>query len=237
MDPLGIISGTIPLQANEYFGNFNDKKVATEFGKTIVFFSDAVVFIPRHGNAPGHYILPHLINHQANMKAMKDSGVKEVIGINSTGSLKKGLQPGMIVLPNDFITLSGTPTVIYGKAVHITPKLSLEVRQRLMEAAMDCGIDIVDGGVYWQTAGPRLETKAEIRMMSHFADLVGMTMAAEAIIAQELGMSYAAICSVDNYGHGLVEKELTLEEIIQNAHGNTDTMMKIVTRYMERRKR
>ena len=95
-----------------------------------------------------------------------------------------------------------------------------------MAAARDCGINVVNGGVYWQTKGPRFETKAEIRMMSQFADLVGMTMASEAVIAQELGLSYASLCSVDNYANGLGERELTVDEILQHARRNADCSVK-----------
>ena len=235
MEPLGIISGTIPLHKVGIFENLKEKELETEFGKALVFLSDTIAFIPRHGNNPRHYILPHEINHQANMKVFKDLGVMEVVGIYSTGSLKKELEPRMIVAPDDYIAVSGTPTVAHGKALHITPRLSDETRTQLINAAHDCEIGVVDGGVYWQTTGPRFETRAEIRMMSQFADLVGMTMASEAITAQELGLSFAALCSVDNYGHGLVEKSLTLEEILWNARQNTDAILKILTRYIERR--
>jgi 5'-methylthioadenosine phosphorylase len=235
MEPLGIISGTVPLQGREIFGKVMERELDTEFGKALLYLSDTVAFIPRHGNDPAHYILPHMINHQANMKALQDVGVREVMGVNSAGSLKKKLKPGMIVVPADFITLPGTPTAVHGSPHHITPRLSNDVRRQWLEAARDCKINVIAGGVYWQTTGPRLETMAEIRMMSRFADIVGMTMASEAVIAQELGLQYAALCSVDNYGHGLVEKPLTLEEIVQNARRNTEAIMKIVSKYVERR--
>jgi len=236
MEPLGVISGIILLQRAGIFDNLEEREVTTEFGKALVFASDAVAFIPRHGKDPGNHILPHLINQRANLKALKDLGVNEIISINSTGSLKQELKPGMVVIPDDFIVLYGTPTTVCAEALHITPKLCEGVRQNLIETAHDCGIDIVNGGTYWQTAGPRFETKAEIRMMSQNADLVGMTMASEAIVAQELGMSYASICSVDNYGHGLGEKELSIEEILLHARKNADVIVNIVMRYMERRK-
>jgi 5'-methylthioadenosine phosphorylase len=92
-----------------------------------------------------------------------------------------------------------------------------------------------DGGVYWQTPGPRFETRAEIAMMSQFADLVGMTMASEAVVANELGLEYAAICSVDNYANGLVEKELTIEEVLAHARRSAQTMTRIVKNLIERR--
>jgi 5'-methylthioadenosine phosphorylase len=236
MEPIGIISGTVPLKGKGIFKNLKKNHLNTAYGKACIFLSDTVAFIPRHGDNPDHYILPHMINHQANMKAMKDLGIKEVVGINSTGSLKPSWTPGMLLMPDDFIALQGTPTAVCERPVHITPVLSGDVRRKCLEAARDLKADVVDGGTYWQTAGPRFETKAEIRMMSHFADLVGMTLASEAIVAQEMELSYASICSVDNYAHGLVEKALSIQEIEYNARRNTDIIMEIVSRYIGRRK-
>jgi 5'-methylthioadenosine phosphorylase len=81
--------------------------------------------------------------------------------------------------------------------------------------------------------GPRLETKAEIRMMANYADIVGMTMANEAVIALEMGLPYASACSIDNYGNGLVEKPLSMEEIITGTRKNADMMMRLLERYVE----
>ncbi len=65
------------------------------------------------------------------------------------------------------------------------------------------GGELRDGGVYWQTIGPRFETPAEIRLIAAHADLVGMTIASECIVAGELGLAYAAICVVDNLANGI----------------------------------
>jgi len=71
------------------------------------------------------------------------------------------------------------------------------------------------GGVYIQTKGPRFETVAEIRAFSRIADLVGMTIASEATLAGELGMGFAALCTVDNYANGLAEGILTFDDILE----------------------
>jgi 5'-methylthioadenosine phosphorylase len=231
---LGIISGTVLLQGKDLFKDLHEKTIENKFGTAVVFISDTIALIPRHGNDREHYILPHVINHRANMKALKDLNVTEVISVNSTGSLQRHLEPGMLVVPDDFIMPSGGPTVFDGQAVHITPSLSQEIRKKWLDAARDCSIDVIDGGVYWQTRGPRFETNAEIRMMSQFADLVGMTMASEAIIAKEMDLPYASLCSVDNYGHGLVEKDLTMDEILRHARKNTEAILRVVSKYMER---
>ena len=235
MKPLGIISGTVPLQAKGLFENLREETVETPFGRALVFCAAGVAFIPRHGNDARHHILPHLINHQANLTALKELGAAEVIGVNSTGSLKRTLKPGQLVVPDDYLMLTAGPTIIREKPIHITPVINTEVRRKLLEAARDCGIEAVDGGVYWQTAGPRLETRAEIAMMAKFADLVGMTMAGEAICAQELEIPYASLCSIDNYAHGLEDNELSQEQILRQAQRNAEAILRILRRYAERR--
>jgi 5'-methylthioadenosine phosphorylase len=82
-----------------------------------------------------------------------------------------------------------------------------------LSAAGDRGCRVRDGGVYWQTIGPRFETPAEIRLLAAHADLVGMTMASECIVAGELGLRYAAICVVDNLANGLATGELSVDEM------------------------
>ena len=69
----------------------------------------------------------------------------------------------------------------------------------------------VDGGVYWQAIGPRFETPAEIRLIAAHADVVGMTVASECVVAGELGLDYAALCVVDNLANGLGEAALSAE--------------------------
>ena len=233
MKPLGIISGTLFLQGKGIFSDLREETVETQFGRAQVFRSARIVFIPRHGGNPQHHILPHLVNHRANIQALKDLGAEEILGVNSTGSLKRRLKPGMLVFPDDYIMPMPGPTVISEKPVHITPALNADVRRRWLEATRECAVEAIDGGIYWQTAGPRLETRAEIAMISQFADLVGMTMASEAIIAQELELPYASLCSVDNYAHGLEDRELTMEKILWHARRNTETILRILTRYLE----
>jgi 5'-methylthioadenosine phosphorylase len=234
MKPLGIISGTVLLQGKGIFADLREETVETEFGLATLFRSANIVFIARHGTEPRRHILPHLINHKANLTALKDFGVREILGVHSTGTLKHRLKPGMLVVPDDYILVGAGPTVVREKATHIVPVLNAEVRRKWLEAVRFCDLDCVDGGIYWQTVGPRFETRAEIAMISQFADLVGMTMASEAIIAQELEIPYASLCSVDNFAHGLEEKALTLEKILRHARHNAESILRIMTRYVER---
>jgi 5'-methylthioadenosine phosphorylase len=229
---LGIISGTVLLHEQGLLDKAKETVKVNEFGRAVLMLSDAVALISRHGRDPQHHIFPHLINHRANLKALRDVGVTEVIGINSAGALKKKIKPGTIIIPDDFIMLTPCHSIHEDKAFHITPGLDPMIRRRCLDAACACGISAIDGGVYWQTVGPRLETKAEIKMISRYADIVGMTVASEAIIAKELALPYAALCSVDNYANGIGEHDITMEEISDHARLSGKTITRILAAYM-----
>lgn len=160
---LGLIAGTI-LYDIDIFKEAQQKEIATPFGPALALVTGELAYLPRHGLDPERYILPHKINHPANMWALKSVGVKEVISLNSTGSLNPDLKPGMMVVPDDYICLGSAPTTAVGRALHSTPNLSAELSGKVLGAARAAGVEVVSGGVYWQSTGPRLETKAEIRM-------------------------------------------------------------------------
>jgi 5'-methylthioadenosine phosphorylase len=233
MGLLGVISNNLVMERSDLLRNSAVRSMKNKFGRASVMVTDKIVWILRHGNDTKHYILPHLINHRANLQSLKDLGATEIVGINSAGSLKKDLCPGMIVIPDDFMTLTATPTIHQNKAIHITPSLDEKVRQKLIKAARGSKIKIVSKGTYWQTHGPRLETKAEIKMMANFADIVGMTMANEAVIALELDLPYASVCSIDNFGNGLLKKHLTMKEIIAGTRKNADLMIQLLQNYLK----
>lgn len=233
MNMLGIISTKLVMGGSDLFKDSKFKSMENEFGQAAVFLADKIAFILRHGNDPNNHILPHLINYRANIKALKDIGVSEIVGFHSTGSLKKRLRPGMIVVPDDFITLTSTPSIYKDNAVHITPALNEKVRQKIIRAAMNINLDVYQKGTYWQTQGPRLETKSEINMMSNYADIVGMTMANEAVIAQEMEIPYASVSSIDNFGNGLLEEPLDMEKILEGTRKNADLMVRLLHSYLK----
>jgi 5'-methylthioadenosine phosphorylase len=189
-----------------------------------------VTFLPRHGP---ERIPPHRVNHRANIYAFKKLEVTEIIGVNSVGSLREELPPGWIVIPHDYLSPWGIQTFYEHHGVHITPCLDAVLRGRLIRAAQGAGVAFVSEGVYIQTIGPRLETKAEIAMLRNFGHVVGMTMAHEATLCQEVGLAYASICSVDNYCHGITAQPLTEKEIAHQAQENAAVVNKILIRVLE----
>ncbi|MEW6007897.1 MAG: MTAP family purine nucleoside phosphorylase [bacterium] len=180
-------------------------------GDGSIFIKESFVFLPRHGK--DKTIPPHIINHQANMLALKSLGVSQIIAINSVGSLKENITPDDFLVPDDYINLWDTRTFYDEKIVHILPELDETTRLLIIDKAKSCGINPIDKGVYVQTRGPRLETKAEIRFLKTLGDVVGMTMASEATIAKELDIPYASLCMVDNYCNGIKEEPLSFSLI------------------------
>jgi 5'-methylthioadenosine phosphorylase len=173
------------------------------------------VALNRHGDP---YTLPHRIDHAANMRRLLDEGCDRVLAICSVGGLQPQLGPGTFVCPDDFIALDTSLTTLEGLEAHRVPGFDPEWRGRVVEAwASAAEPPLIDGGVYWHALGPRLETPAEIRLIARDADVIGMTMASECVVAGELGLAYAAICAVVNYANGVGEEPLTLAEVEEGA--------------------
>src|SRR5918996_2733687 len=147
------------------------------------------VVLQRHGL--GRYTLPHAIDHAANLHALRKLGCDRVLAIGSVGGLRTELGVGTFLCPDDFIALHLGVSVFDDERGHSVPGFDPEWRARVSEAwSVATDIPLRDGGVYWQTIGPRLETRAEIRLIAAHADVVGMTLGAECMIAGELGLPY-----------------------------------------------
>jgi purine nucleoside phosphorylase len=170
---------------------------------------DAEVLLRHGGEQGGSYVPPHLVDHEANLRRLLEAGCDRVLAICSVGSLKEEIAVGSLVCPDDFIALQLGTTTFDDARGHMPPGFDREWRERVL--AGSGGAAFEDGGVYWQAIGPRFETPAEIRLLAAHADLVGMTMASECVVAGELGLSYAALCVVDNLANGVGAAALDVE--------------------------
>lgn len=166
------------------------------------------VFLARHGY--GHTIPPHEINYRANIWALKEKGATAIVAVAAVGSIRPDLKPGDVMLPDQLLdyTWGRRSTFFEGGRepvthVDFTEPYDTPLRTRLANAAEAAGVPLFNGGVYACTQGPRLETAAEVnRLERDGADIVGMTGMPEAVLARELGVPYAAISVVANYGAG-----------------------------------
>ena len=183
--------------------------------------SRELVFLARHGD--GHTLAPHQVNYRANIRALKDEGVKEIVSIATVGGIRREFGPGVLVIPDQIIDYTwGRPSTFFegpgATVTHIdfTEPYSAALRARILAAAAACGETVADGGVYATTQGPRLETAAEVtRLERDGADLIGMTGMPEAALAREAGIQYAAIAVVANHaaGRGDSAHAISLERI------------------------
>lgn len=168
------------------------------------------VTLYRHGLEA--HVPPHAIDYAANVRALRELGCDRVLGLSSAGSLREDLPVGSFVVPDDFVALAQPPVMADADHQHIVPGFTPGWRTRLVDAWRAVSAEpVTDGGVYWQSTGPRFETRAEVRLLTQWADLVGMTMASECTAANQLGVDYAGVCVVDNLANGTGGEALTVE--------------------------
>ncbi len=218
---IAIIGGTSFLDSS-LFSNLGKKIVKTEYGDALTFQGTGYVFIQRHGEKAD--TPPHRINYHANIKAIKDLKASKIIAINSTGSLKKSIPPGSLLLPHDYFNLFNVPTFFDNELKFTIPGLDLQLIKLITQIAKHHNIEVIPEGVYFQVRGPILETPAEINFIKQIGDVVGMTMANEAILAKELDLNYASICMVDNFANGIVDIPLTMSQIEKKRKQNLGTL-------------
>lgn len=220
---LGIIGGTSLLFAD--LPELEKTTVPTPYGKVEVHTGEFALLMRHQHNLP-----PHRINYPACLAALAALGVEEIVAFGSTGSLKQEIAPGSIVIPTDYLSATAIPSIHECSIDHVRPELDADLVRTL--GALIPGSRV--GGVYAQTPGPRLETVAEVKALAKIADIVGMTVASEATLAIELGMRFAAVCTVDNYANGLGEETLTYEHILAISQANCRRTEIILEKIVER---
>ena len=216
---LGIIGGTSLLFSN--LPSLKKHTVNTPFGNAELLRGD-IIMLMRHQN--GHP--PHRINYRANLAAMAIAGVDRVVAFGSSGSLKAEITPGSLLIPTDYISMTDIPSIHDHATVHIRPELSPDLVKELSRIIPSAR----SRGIYVQTCGPRIETIAEVNALLRIADVVGMTVASEATLACELGMEFAALCTVDNYANGLGREVLTYEHILSTSREHSTRTEDIVNK-------
>ena len=239
---IGIIGGT-GLYDPKLLKNIEEVTLNTPYGAP----SDAitlgelagkrVAFLPRHGKK--HSIRPTDVNSRANIFALKQLGVKRVLAPSTVGSLKEEYKPGDIVFVDQFIdrTTRREQSFYTEKQVcHISvaEPMCPEVRRTLIAVAKDLGISAHSTGTYVCIEGPRFSTKAESRMYRGWgADVVGMTLVPECVLAREAELCYATIATVTDYD---VWKDhvVCVDDIVRTMRGNIENVKRIIVEAIAR---
>jgi 5'-methylthioadenosine phosphorylase len=225
-----IVGGT-SLLSSKFFDSWQAQTCTTPYGAVRLRLGGGAVFLQRHGDPP---VPPHSINHRANIEALRLAGVTRILSINSVGSLKPDIIPGTLLVPHDFFAPWSIPTFWDDEVHFLVPRMDEDLQGELSALCLEIGMEVRSGGVYVQTMGPRLETRAEVRILQQYGDVVGMTMASEATLAMEKGIPYVSLCSVDNYGHGIVPAPLTMEEIYANVARNLSAVTQVLNALLQR---
>lgn len=228
---IGIIGGSGVYEIAEMADNQEKKIVETEFGSVEISLLEIagrnVAFLPRH--ASGHSCPPHMINFKANISALKKIGVTQIIATNSVGSLNLDIGPGSIVIVDDFLdfTVKRDRTFYDDKVVHVD--MSEPYCNRLRKVLLENNDDLVDGGTYVCTEGPRFETAAEIKMFQIMnGSVVGMTALPETVLAREKEMCYASIAVVSNYCTSISPDKLTIDEVFEIMDVKKDELIELL---------
>lgn len=236
---IGIIGGT-GLYEIEGFEQTDEKRIETPFGDP----SDVLVggtlagrnvwFLPRHGK--GHRILPHEINHRANIWALRSLGVRFIFCVTAVGSLRLKYEPRHVVLPDQYYdrTSRREHHTFFGGGIigHIAfgDPVSSGLRGILKESVKAEGVPVHDGGTYVNMDGPAFSTRAESEAYRKMGfDVIGMTNLPEAKLAREAEMALATLAMITDYDcwH---EENVTSDSVMKHLAANAKNAKAILAR-------
>ena len=236
---IGVVGGS-GLYAMDGLDEIEARAIQTPFGdpsdKVLVgrINGRRVCFLPRHG--VGHRLLPHEINHRANIWALRSLNVRWLVSVSAVGSLREELAPRDIVVPDQLIDRTGTAGkhTFFGNgiAAHVgfADPYCQDLRQLLLAAARSLAPAVHDGGTYLCMNGPAFSTRAEAamhRMMG--ADIIGMTNGPEARLCREAEIAVAVLALVTDYDCWKTDEvPVDVEAVIENLHANSATAKQIL---------
>jgi 5'-methylthioadenosine phosphorylase len=236
---IGIIGGS-GLYQMEGVEDPVEQRVGTPFGEP----SDAIIggvmhgrqvyFLPRHGR--GHRLLPHELNHRANIYALRSLNVRWIICVTAVGSLQEQYAPRHVLLPSQFFdrTSQRADHTFFGEgiAAHIgfADPISTDLRTILAESARAVGVTVHNGGTYVNMDGPAFSTRAESELnRRHGFDVIGMTNAPEAKLAREAEIALATMAMITDYDCWKVEEEpVSAQTVFEHLVANAETAKKIL---------
>ena len=236
---IGIIGGS-GLYEVEQLRDATELKIETPFGSP----SDALIggkisgrqvyFLPRHGR--GHRILPHELNHRANIYALRSLNVRWIIAVTAVGSLQEKYKPRDILLPSQFYDRAGLRAThtFFGEGIvaHISfaEPISLQLRNLLAECAKKTGVAVHNGGTYVNMDGPAFSTRAESELnRRHGFDVIGMTNLPEAKLAREAEIALATLAMITDYDCWKVDEEpVSAQTVFDHLTANAEAAKKVL---------
>jgi 5'-methylthioadenosine phosphorylase len=231
-----------------FLENITEIDVNTPYGKPSDRISIAnfegkkIAFLPRHGK--NHQYPPHKIPYKANLFAMKQLGVKKIIGPTASGSLQPNIKPGDFVITDQFVDrTNGRGDTFYDgpEVIHTSPAYPYcpSLRKVALESADSLGISFHDGGTVVVIQGPRFSTVSESRWFNKMGwEVINMTQYPECYLARELGICYANIALITDYDAGLEGREdivpVTHDGVLKVMEENNDKVRKLLFEIIRR---
>jgi 5'-methylthioadenosine phosphorylase len=242
---IGIIGGSGLYQMEEV-RDTTEHKVGTPFGApsdTLIggnISGRQVYFLPRHGR--GHRLLPHELNHRANIYALRALNVRWIISVTAVGSLQEKYAPRDVLLPSQFYdrTSLRRDHTFFGEgiAAHISfaEPISTNLRNILAESARSLGITVHNGGTYVNMDGPAFSTRAESELNRRNGfDVIGMTNLPEAKLAREAEIALATMAMITDYDCWKVEEEpVSAQTVFGHLVANAETARKVLIEVIPR---
>jgi 5'-methylthioadenosine phosphorylase len=193
-----------------------------------------VYFLPRHGR--GHRILPHELNHRANIYALRSLNVRWIVSVGAVGSLQEKYAPRDVLLPSQFYdrTSGRAAHTFFGEgiAAHIAfaEPISTKLRNLLAESARSLGVTVHNGGTYVNMDGPAFSTRAESELNRRNGfDVIGMTNLPEAKLSREAEIAFAAMAMITDYDCWKVEEEaVSAQTVLGHLLANAETAKKVL---------
>ncbi len=243
---IGIIGGS-GLYEMKGLTVLEEKKVSTPFGNPSEVFvlgkiaEQEVVFLARHGR--GHRFLPSEINYRANIWALKELGVKQILSVSAVGSLKEEIVPGHLVFVDQFIDRTYRRVSSFfgeGMVAHVAlaHPICERMRKKLKETAGDLKFKSHERGTYVCIEGPQFSTQAESHLYRSWnADVIGMTNVTEAKLAREAQICYATVALSTDYDCWHADHDsVTADQVIQTLNANVDKARQLILEYIPRLK-
>jgi len=238
MTMMAVITGS---GMHDLFPAGDERRVETAYGPATLYRCEAggreFLFLPRHG--PDHSVPPHRINFRANLSAVMQAGATSVLATSAVGSITRRLPVGGLGLLDQFIDLSSSRATFFDeRPVHVdmTRPYDRGLQGEVLRAASALGEKVGrlrTGLVYVSVDGPRYETAAEIRAFRILGgDVVGMTGAPEATLANELGLRYASIVVATNRAAGLQDR-VSHEEVVAAMASAAPRVKRLLERTVE----
>jgi 5'-methylthioadenosine phosphorylase len=235
---LGIIGGS-GLYAMDELKIVETREVSTPFGPPSSpltmgeIESIPVVFLARHG--PNHSIPPTEINYRANIYALKDIGVKQVVSISACGSFREDYAPGHVVVPDQIFDLTHLrPRSFFDEGivahVSVADPFCPDLSPAVVESLQASQAKVHQGGTFITIEGPRFSTRAESNTFRAWGmSIVGMTTSPEAFLAREAEMCYSVMAHVTDYDSWhLSEAPVTVDLIIRTLETNIRFVQKAI---------